>query len=111
MSKKTRIALLIGALLATLWALMPASLKTSTDKRRAGPPVQEVVSPSGLKAWLVEDQSLPIVTFEMAWQGGSVTDPENQRGVTYVLSTMLNEGAGPLDSLAFQRPWPIKPSR
>ena len=103
MSKKTRIALLIGALLATLWALMPASLKTSTDKRRAGPPVQEVVSPSGLKAWLVEDQSLPIVTFEMAWQGGSVTDPENQRGVTYVLSTMLNEGAGPLDSLAFQK--------
>ena len=40
-----------------------------------GPPVQEVQSPSGLKAWLVTDGSLPIISIKMAWEGGSSADP------------------------------------
>ena len=64
--------------------------------------IQEITSPGGLKAWLVEDYTVPIVTMNVAFTGGSSQDPQGQEGVSNLMSGLLDEGAGDLDSRAFQ---------
>jgi zinc protease len=64
--------------------------------------VQEVISPMGIKAWLVEDYTVPIVTMNVAFIGGAAQDPEGKAGLSNLLSGLLDEGAGDLDSRAFQ---------
>lgn len=64
--------------------------------------IQEITSPSGITAWLVEDYTIPIVTMNVAFRGGAAQDPEGKAGVANLLSGLLDEGAGDLDSRAFQ---------
>jgi zinc protease len=63
---------------------------------------REVTSKSGLKAWLVEDHSIPLVAMDFSLEGGSASDPEDKDGRANFLSGMLNEGAGDMDGPAFQ---------
>lgn len=63
---------------------------------------QEITSPSGLKAWLVEDYTVPIVTMAVAFRGGAAQDPEGRAGLANLMSGLLDEGGGDLDSRAFQ---------
>lgn len=72
----------------------------STAPVRAAPPVQEVTW-RDLSAWLVSDDSLPLITVEMSWQGG--TAGEAHAGLTMLMARLLNEGAGELDAAAFQK--------
>src|SRR5271165_467143 len=64
--------------------------------------IQKVISKKGIEAWLVEDHSRPILSMNFAFEGGSVQDPEDKPGVSTFVSGMLDEGAGDLDSEAFQ---------
>jgi zinc protease len=64
--------------------------------------IQRVVSPGGIEAWLVSEKTLPMVTISFAWKGGSSQDPADKPGVANMLSGLLDEGAGDLDSQAFQ---------
>ncbi len=64
--------------------------------------VQEVVSPGGIRAWLVEEQSIPMIAIELEFLGGTETDPADRVGVSHFLSGMLDEGAGEFDSVAFR---------
>ncbi len=64
--------------------------------------VQRVVSPGGIEAWLVEDHTNPIIALELAFRGGAALDPEGKAGLAYMVSSTIDEGAGPLDSQAFQ---------
>ncbi len=64
--------------------------------------VQRVVSPHGIEAWLVEDQSIPLIAMSFAFVGGASQDPADRPGVANMLSGLLDEGAGNLDSEAFQ---------
>jgi zinc protease len=64
--------------------------------------IQQVTSKLGIKAWLVEDYTVPIVTVAVAFRGGSVQDPEGKEGLANLISTLFDEGAGNLDSKAFQ---------
>lgn len=65
--------------------------------------ITQVESPqSRLSAWLVEDSRLPIVTIKLTWRGGTASDPEGKSGLTSLLSSLINEGAGELDSARFQ---------
>ncbi|MBA3517956.1 MAG: insulinase family protein [Rhizobiales bacterium] len=64
--------------------------------------VQEITSPKGLKAWLVEDYTVPVVTMNVAFRGGAAQDPADKSGMANLMSGLLDEGAGPLDSRAFQ---------
>ncbi|NIA71169.1 insulinase family protein [Pelagibius litoralis] len=64
--------------------------------------VQRVVSPGGIEAWLVEDHSNPIIALELAFRGGASLDPATKPGLAYMVSTLIDEGAGPLDSQSFQ---------
>lgn len=65
--------------------------------------IQEVVSPKGVRAWLVEDHTLPAVTLRFAFRGGSTQDPAGKEGLVNLMSSLFDEGAGDLDSDAFQK--------
>lgn len=64
--------------------------------------IKEVTSPGGITAWLVEDDTVPVVTMNFAFRGGSAQDPQGKEGIANLLSGLLDEGAGELDSKAFQ---------
>lgn len=64
--------------------------------------VQQVTSPGGITAWLVEDHSNPILSLELAFVGGAALDPEGREGLAYLVSGLIDEGAGDLDSQTFQ---------
>lgn len=64
--------------------------------------IQQVVSPKGIEAWLVEEHTVPVIAVSFAFEGGSAQDPEGKAGVAHLLSGLLDEGAGPLDSRDFQ---------
>ncbi len=63
--------------------------------------VQEVRTPGGLTAWLVEDYAVPLVAVQCAFHGGASQDPVEKPGLTTLLGGLLDEGAGPYDSGAF----------
>lgn len=65
--------------------------------------IREVTSPGGIKAWLVQDSTVPLVAMQFSFKGGAAHDPENREGASNFLSAMLDEGAGDLDSATFQR--------
>lgn len=64
--------------------------------------IQSVVSPGGVEAWLVEDHTVPLIALNFSVDGGAAQDPDGQEGLTRLLSATLDEGAGDLDSEAFQ---------
>jgi hypothetical protein len=64
--------------------------------------IERVVSPGGIEAWLVEEPSIPVVVMEVAWKGGTATDPADKAGLANMVSGLLDEGAGDLDSAEFQ---------
>lgn len=75
--------------------LMPFSVAAATD-------IQEIKYGNGQKAWLVEDHNLPVVTVKIELAGsGSAYDPQGKEGLAYFATHMLDEGAGDMDSLAF----------
>lgn len=65
--------------------------------------IQEVTSPKGIKAWLVQDSNVPLITMEFAFAGGGTQDPDGKKGVAYLISGLLDEGAGELDAKTFQQ--------
>ncbi len=65
--------------------------------------VRKVRSPAGIEAWLVEDYSVPLLAMNFGFKGGAAQDPLNKPGVATLLSGLLDEGAGPLDSAAFHQ--------
>jgi zinc protease len=65
--------------------------------------IQEVTSGGGITAWLVEDHTLPVVTIDFEFRdGGAALDPQDKGGLASLASDLLDEGAGDLDSSAFQ---------
>ena len=64
--------------------------------------IQRVVSPGGIEAWLVEEHSNPIMALSFSVIGGAALDPVGQEGRARMASALLDEGAGELDSQAFQ---------
>ncbi len=65
--------------------------------------VQSVVGASGVKAWLVEDHNNPIISLTFSFRAGASHDKPGKAGTAQLLSTLLDEGAGDMKSLAFQR--------
>jgi zinc protease len=65
--------------------------------------IKEVVSPGGIKAWLVEQHSVPLIAINYQFDGGASADPEGKGGLAYLASGLMNEGAGDLDAFAFQK--------
>lgn len=68
---------------------------------RAEIAVQEVKSPGGFTAWLVEDHSIPFTALEIHFRGGTSLDPPEQRGAVNLMTSLLEEGAGQRDAQLF----------
>lgn len=69
----------------------------------ADPPrIERVVSPKGVVAWLIAEPAVPLVAVRFAFRGGAALDPEGREGLAQMVSFLLDEGAGPFDSEAFQ---------
>ena len=64
--------------------------------------IQRVTSPGGIEAWFVENHTNPLIAMRFAFRGGASQDPHGKEGLAYFVSGMMDEGAGPLDSIAFQ---------
>jgi zinc protease len=65
--------------------------------------IQELQSPGGISAWLVEEHSVPLIAMRFAFDGGGSTqDPPGKEGLANFLSSMLDEGAGDLTAQQFQ---------
>ncbi len=65
--------------------------------------VKIVKSPKGVTAWLVEDRTAPVIHMAFAFRPGALRDPVGKEGLMNLLTVLLDEGAGDLDSLAYQR--------
>lgn len=80
----------------------PALLLLATLPARAEVEFQQITSPQGIHAWLVEDYAVPIVTIRFAFAGGTTQDPAGKEGLANLMTYLFDEGAGELDSDAFQ---------
>jgi zinc protease len=66
--------------------------------------IKEITSPGGIKAWLVEDHSVPVIALQFAFAGaGTAHEPETIQGTTQLASNTMDEGAGDYDSQGFQK--------
>jgi zinc protease len=66
--------------------------------------IQQITSDQGVNAWLIEDHRLPIISIQFSFVGaGSKSDPADKSGLSRLLSNTMDEGAGILNSLAFQK--------
>ncbi|PZO68234.1 MAG: peptidase M16 [Paracoccus denitrificans] len=63
--------------------------------------VQQVTSPGGIHAWLVQDDSIPFVALNFAFKGGASMDPPGKRGAVNLMTATLEEGAGDRDATQF----------
>jgi zinc protease len=75
----------------------------STSQPAGATTVQRVVSPGGIEAWLVNEPSLPLVALNFAFVGGAANDPTDKPGVGYMVSSLLDEGAGELNANAYHQ--------
>jgi zinc protease len=83
-------------MLALVFLVLPAMVA------RAEVRIQEVKSDKGITAWLVEDYSVPIIAIKFLFDGGSTQDPQGKEGLANLMTGLFDEGAGDLDSDAFQ---------
>ena len=63
--------------------------------------IQEVTSPGGINAWLVEEHCIPFTALEIRFRGGTSLDAPEKRGAVNLMTALIEEGAGDMDSRAF----------
>ncbi|MGE0154043.1 MAG: M16 family metallopeptidase [Reyranellaceae bacterium] len=90
----------VSALRLFLFALVLALAPLWSGPARAVE-IQEVVSPSGIRAWLIQDQTAPVISLSFAFNGGGALDAKGKDGASRMMAALLDEGAGPYDSTAF----------
>ncbi|MEW2911854.1 pitrilysin family protein [Leisingera sp. JC11] len=65
--------------------------------------IQEVTSPGGITAWLVEDHAIPFSALELSFRGGTSLDAPGKRGAVYLMTGLLEEGSGDLRAQDYAR--------
>jgi zinc protease len=65
--------------------------------------IQELTTPSGIKIWFVQDKSVPIVAMDFHFHPPHQLYTLETQGITDYFASMLDEGAGDMDSQSFQR--------
>lgn len=56
----------------------------------------------GAQVWFAEDHTVPMIALTASLPAGSVYDPSAKAGLAALAASLLDEGAGNLDSTAFQ---------
>jgi len=65
------------------------------------PKVAKLALHGGIDVYLVEQHALPIVSMDLNFDGGSITDPKGKEGLAGVCMAMLTEGTQKLDKIAY----------
>ena len=87
-------------LIAVLFSVAPLSAHATEKPFLA---IHPVISPMGIQAWLVEDHAQPVIAMEFGFvRSGTAYEPAQKQGLVRLLSNMLDEGAGDMDSTTFQ---------
>ena len=63
--------------------------------------IQEVTSPGGIKAWLVEEHSIPFTALEIQFRGGTALDAPGKRGAVNLMTALIEEGAAEMNAQKF----------
>jgi len=64
--------------------------------------VQRLITPGGIEAQFVQDATVPVIAMEYAFGGGAAQDPKDKSGTANMVASLMDEGAGDLDSAAFR---------
>ena len=76
---------------------------TASLQSQSGPAdVQALRSPGGIDIWQVRSSFVPLVALAFVFEGGATQDPPGKGGAVQLLARLLDEGAGPYRSDAFQ---------
>ncbi len=65
--------------------------------------IDRITTPAGFETWFVREETIPIITVTLSFDGGSALDPAGLEGLANLVSGTLDEGAGNLPSLAYQK--------
>jgi zinc protease len=65
--------------------------------------IQELSSRNGINFWLVQEESIPFVSLEIRFRGGTSMDDDKTRGAVSFMTAMLEEGSGELDAQTFSK--------
>ena len=65
--------------------------------------IQEVTSPGGIRAWLVEDHNIAFTAMNIRFLGGTSLDDPARRGAVNLMTALIEEGSGEMDAQAFAR--------
>ncbi|MEY4871083.1 MAG: hypothetical protein RLZZ563_413 [Pseudomonadota bacterium] len=68
---------------------------------RAAVDIQTVTSPGGITAWLVQEENIPFTALEIRFRGGTSLDPAGKGGAVNLMTALIEEGTGDLDSQGF----------
>lgn len=86
-----------AAFVIVLSACAPVQVRAAMD-------IEVVKTPAGITVWHVEDHTLPLIAAELLFRdAGASQDPPGKEGLATFVSGLLDEGAGDLDSAAFQQ--------
>ncbi|MFA7305547.1 MAG: pitrilysin family protein [Hyphomicrobium sp.] len=88
--------------IALALAMVTSVALLSFTRPAAAMNIQQITSPGGIQAWLVEEHGVPLISLRYAFDGGSSQDPEGKPGVANFLTAMMDEGAGDLTSEEYQ---------
>jgi len=64
--------------------------------------IQQIKTPGGITAWLVESHNVPLMALRFAFEGGTAQDPSGKDGLAHFLTGMMDEGAGELGATEYQ---------
>ena len=94
---------LIAALALFLAPIAPAFAQPQAAAQQPhGVPVREITTPGGITLWFVSDATVPMIVLSAYWKGGAAIDPPHLEGAASVMTDMLTEGAGTMESNAFK---------
>jgi zinc protease len=65
------------------------------------PAVKPFTLANGVKVYLVEQHALPLVSMELGFDAGTMTDPRDKPGLAAVCTSLLTEGTAELDKLQY----------
>ncbi|TNC10517.1 insulinase family protein [Methylobacterium terricola] len=86
--------------------MTPADAVTRTaaapDSSSSPTQARSILSARGIEAWHVESPIVPLIALAFTFEGGAAQDSDGKAGTAQMLARLLDEGAGPHDSDAFQ---------
>lgn len=89
-----RLSLLFSGLIPALVALFAAPALAEMK-------IEAATSPGGVPFWLVEDHSQPFTALSINFLGGTALDAAGKRGAVTLMTGLLEEGSGKMDSQGF----------